>query len=73
MGPTANLELKVPPAVVALTVGALMWPTPAGMRPLVPMMLRAAVAAALVATAAILIVAAVLAFRRAGTTSPGRH
>lgn len=68
-----RLELKVPPPVVTLAVGVLMWALarllPAlGFSPLLPTPLRGALAAAFALAGLALVVACALQFRRAGTT-----
>jgi protein-S-isoprenylcysteine O-methyltransferase Ste14 len=72
-----NLELKVPPAVVALSVAGLMWLASTAAPPLaVQAAFRICVASALATCGVVVIIGAGVGFRRARTTvnptAPGR-
>lgn len=72
-----NLELKVPPVVVALFVAGLMWLASTAIPPLdLPATFRVGAASALATCGVVVIVGAGIGFRRAHTTvnptAPGR-
>lgn len=63
------LELKVPPPVVALLVGLLMWLASALVAPVeVPFAFQAGVTVVLASVGVVVVVAGIFAFLRAGTT-----